>query len=172
MPIKRLQRDAKWPQRHKKKQLQRDVEQPQGDLKQPQGDSKQPLRDAKQLHGDAKQPKDTQNEHRDAKQPQSDTKRLQQRFYMSVPHGRLSHNPSMCIITSLASSEVRFSAVLWQKWTALLKGSLEGSVYKLCSHQLTAQLTGLVSGIKRTVRQIYSYLFEDVLSFLTTHFGL
>lgn len=49
----------------------------------------------------------------------------------------------------------------WQEGTALLK-NMEASVYE--RHQLTAHLTGLVSGIRRALWKIYSYLFVDVLS--------
>lgn len=52
------------------------------------------------------------------------------------------------------------------------KETWKPSVYELHSHQLTAQLTGLVSGIKRTVRKIYSYLFVDVLSGNDTFWAL
>lgn len=46
----------------------------------------------------------------------------------------------------------------------MLRGNLETSVHTMYSHQLTARLTGLASGIKRAALQMYSDLFVDVLS--------
>lgn len=54
----------------------------------------------------------------------------------------------------------------------MLRGNLETSVHTMYSHQLTARLTGLASGIKRATLQMYSDLFVDVLSGNDTSLGL
>lgn len=132
--------------------------------KPPQQGRKRPKIDAKQQQGDIKGPKKTMTGHK------MTTKRLEMRQRMTTTRLKttewrcktttltqkwprrdskwgqrlrlLSHNPTHYITKSTGKFRGRLQC------SALLKSCLTPSVYKLYRRQLTAWLTGLVSGIK------------------------